>query len=262
MREDDDHEAWFAADPGDRMAPHGRVRQVAYVGRPPPPEPPPAPPVRGRMPRGVVIGGVAVALAGGLAFGLLSRPELDLAEDRPMAPVAASPSRATMPVEVVPPAPVRPPPAATKLEVLPPALADREARPVQRPARPAAAPPPIVAEAPEAPRPAPVVAPVEQPVAAARPAPEPFAAPRPSFDCRFARSPAERMVCGDSNLAALDRSLDRAFRRAVDSGVPYRELRGEQDDWLDIREYAARRSPQAVESIYRQRIAELNEMAR
>jgi hypothetical protein len=47
----------------------------------------------------------------------------------------------------------------------------------------------------------------------------------------------------------------------VGSGIPYRELRAEQDDWLSIREQAARRSPEAVASIYRQRIGELNAIA-
>ena len=69
------------------------------------------------------------------------------------------------------------------------------------------------------------------------------------------------MVCGDSELATLDRRLNRAFDRAVGSGIPYRELRREQDDWLAIREDAARRSPEAVASIYRQRIRELNAIA-
>ncbi|MCR5873756.1 hypothetical protein LRS10_05935 [Phenylobacterium sp. J426] len=85
---------------------------------------------------------------------------------------------------------------------------------------------------------------------------------RPSFDCRYAGTRAERMVCGDAELARLDRQLDRAFDRAVSSGIPYRALRAEQDDWLSIREQAARRSPEAVESIYRQRIAELDDLSR
>jgi uncharacterized protein len=72
---------------------------------------------------------------------------------------------------------------------------------------------------------------------------------------------SEQMVCGDARLARLDRRLNRAFERAVESGVPYRELRDEQDDWLGIREDAAHRSPDAVASVYRQRIAELNDLA-
>lgn len=70
------------------------------------------------------------------------------------------------------------------------------------------------------------------------------------------------MVCDDPELARLDRRLDGAFEQAVASGVPYRSLRAEQDDWLSIREDAARQSPAAVASVYRQRIAELNALSR
>ncbi|MCR5878242.1 lysozyme inhibitor LprI family protein [Phenylobacterium sp. J367] len=94
----------------------------------------------------------------------------------------------------------------------------------------------------------------------AEPPPIPARA-RPSFDCRNAGTRAERMICGDDELARLDRRLDRAFDRAVSSGIPYRELRAEQDDWLQIREDAARRSSGAVASVYSQRIRELNDLA-
>jgi uncharacterized protein len=69
------------------------------------------------------------------------------------------------------------------------------------------------------------------------------------------------MVCADPELAAADRRLNRAYERAIQAGVPRRYLRAEQDDWLSIREQAARRSPRAVANIYDQRIAELNDMA-
>jgi uncharacterized protein len=85
---------------------------------------------------------------------------------------------------------------------------------------------------------------------------------RASFDCTTARSGAERMVCSDAELAAADREMARAYRRAMLSGLmPPQELRAEQRDWMDIREDAARRSPRAVASIYGQRIDELNQMA-
>uniref|UniRef100_UPI0035AE25B3 lysozyme inhibitor LprI family protein n=1 Tax=Phenylobacterium sp. TaxID=1871053 RepID=UPI0035AE25B3 len=66
---------------------------------------------------------------------------------------------------------------------------------------------------------------------------------------------------GDPELAAADRRLARAYNRAVASGVPARALRAEQDDWLSIRDDAARRSPDAVASVYEQRIRELNDLA-
>ncbi|WP_093294643.1 hypothetical protein [Pseudoxanthomonas sp. CF385] len=60
------------------------------------------------------------------------------------------------------------------------------------------APAPPVAAPTDAP-----AAPVETPVATMKtPAPVP-----PSFDCAKAASEAEKLVCGDAELAALDRQL-------------------------------------------------------
>ena len=84
---------------------------------------------------------------------------------------------------------------------------------------------------------------------------------RPSFNCRFARSRSERMVCSDDRLAAADRRLARAFDRAIAAGVPRRELREDQDDWMSIREDAARYGRGAVSNVYEQRIQELEDMA-
>ena len=68
-------------------------------------------------------------------------------------------------------------------------------------------------------------------------------------------------MCSDPALAAADRQMARAFQRALRAGVPYDQLRAEQNDWLDIRDDAARRSPRALSAVYDQRIEELNEMA-
>ena len=93
-------------------------------------------------------------------------------------------------------------------------------------------------------------------------APRPRAVPvsRPSFDCRYARSRSERMVCEEPRLAAVDRRLAAAYRNAVDAGVPQRALRAQQDRWLAARERAAV-SPEAVHMVYEQRIAELEDMS-
>jgi uncharacterized protein len=91
------------------------------------------------------------------------------------------------------------------------------------------------------------------------PAPPPAA--QASFDCSAARPGAEQLVCSDPSLAAADRRLARAYRRAIEAGLPMDELRTEQGDWLAIREDAARHSPRAVQNIYEQRIQELNDMA-
>jgi len=84
---------------------------------------------------------------------------------------------------------------------------------------------------------------------------------RPSFDCRYARSYAQQMICDDPDLAAQDRRMTRAYAGALAAGVPQDELRAEQGDWLDLREDAARRSPQAMRSLYQQRIEELEALA-
>lgn len=226
-----------------------------FSGPAPAPRPPEAPPWR----RPKVAAIVASACAVGLAFGLWAKPQFgdDGRSRQPMKPVSAQPLDGAMQIVVNP---VKPAPATTtpsRLEVLPPdmvasAKASAEAiRTIAAPAVAAAAPEPAPRETvaldlppprlAEAPRPAPVV--------------------RPSFDCRLARTRAEEMVCQDPSLAAADRRLARAFRRATEAGVPYAPLRGEQDDWISIREAAARRSPEAVASIYDQRIEELEAMA-
>jgi len=84
--------------------------------------------------------------------------------------------------------------------------------------------------------------------------------PRADADCSYARTRAERMVCGDPELAAMDRDLARAYERAVVNGAPRRVLRREQRDWLGARERAARQSGDAVYDIYVQRIGELENM--
>jgi uncharacterized protein YecT (DUF1311 family) len=215
------------------------------AGQSPPRDPPPTKP-KWRLPpgRNLILGGVAGALATGLAFGLASRPQfVEPADRRPMQPVTP------VPVEVLPPTPMAMPKPGGRLEVLPPDMARRagESATIAR----AEVVEPGHADAAEAVGEV-VVARAAEPV---RPT------SRPSFDCADARSRSEAMVCADPELAAADRRLGRAYARAIDAGVPARALRAEQDDWLAIREDAARRSPAAVASIYEQRTQELNELA-
>jgi len=206
----------------------------------------------------LVAGGVAIALGLGVAIGLVSRPELDIRGDAPpMQPAspeaarqAASPSLSVEVGEaVVPPAPPPappPPPAVFAPQGAPIAIGPRLA-----PRAPEAAAPPPARPAPE-----PAWAP-EAPVA-----PEPRFAGDPSFDCRYARSASEQMVCDSPRLAAADRAMDAAYDRAIRAGAPPRWLRREQDDWLEIREDAARHSSAAVADVYDQRISELRAIAR
>ena len=82
----------------------------------------------------------------------------------------------------------------------------------------------------------------------------------PSFDCRYARSRAEQLVCADPDLAAADRRLARAYAEAVRGGYPRDELRQDQDRWLRAREQAARYDADAVAEVYEERTAELEDL--
>lgn len=211
-------------------------------------------PVRRRAKGPMIAAGVAIAATLGLGFGLMTREDLSLEPPPPDAPRQATPAPTTVPIEVAAPAPTRVLPAPDKLEVLPDDMAKSAA------ARAAASAPPrrreVIAEVAAAPVGVPASARAPEPMAAAPPQ------IRPGFSCRAARTRSEEMVCGDAELAQLDRRLNRAFSRAVASGVPYRVLRQDQDDWMTIREDAARRGgPDGVASVYRQRIAELQQMA-
>jgi hypothetical protein len=224
-----------------------------------PPEAPEADPRRARpFPRAATIGGgVAAALALGLALGFVARPHLALPPTAaPMRAVTAAPQDGgqTMNIEMsaAPPTPVARPDG--KLEVLAPDMARQAAD-----AAPAPVPaPPRWAEAEAA---APIRTPqvVAGPIAPPAMAPPQFAPADPA--CGGARSRAAQMVCGDPELAAADREMNQAFRRALRSGAAPDQLRQDQRDWLAIREDAARRSPRAVADIYQQRIDELNQIA-
>lgn len=91
------------------------------------------------------------------------------------------------------------------------------------PAPPAAAP----AEAPPAATPAPVEAPSTATTA-------PALAP-PSFDCAKASSEAEKLVCGDAELAALDRQLAQRYAQAEkkDPAVERGWAKGRDDCWKE-----------------------------
>jgi uncharacterized protein YecT (DUF1311 family) len=205
--------------------------------------------------------GAAVAIAGGLLLGFWARP--DFGKDPSEAAERAAPP---VPIEVGKPPPPEPIASAGKLEVLSP---DQAAA-----ARAANAPPPSMASAyvlapppplPDARTPSYALAPspaVRQPPPLAAPPVATQTAGRAGFDCSGARAGAEAMVCGDPELAAADRELSRAYRRALQSGAaPPGAVRAEQRDWLAIREDAARHSRRALASVYQQRIDELNAMA-
>ncbi|WP_436059672.1 MULTISPECIES: lysozyme inhibitor LprI family protein [unclassified Phenylobacterium] len=234
---------------------------MSFDGEPPltlEPREPPRPPRR-RLGGKAVLAGLALAGVLGIGLGLAARPQLitDLAARTPMAPAAAPAAQPERQLDIamaeLPPAP--PPPPAPPLETLPPDM-------VEPP--PGLAPEPPPAPIAQVPRPAP--APPRAPQAPWAPeppvAPDPtWGAERPSFDCRNAASLAEEMVCTDAVLAAADRHMARAYRRAERSGAPVEALREDQDDWLAYREEAALRSPRDVAAAYDRRIGELEAIA-
>jgi uncharacterized protein YecT (DUF1311 family) len=210
------------------------------------------PPLTGRN----IAFGTAGAVALGILGGLLLRPDLD-SKGFDKAEAAAP----AVPIEVNRPQPLPTPKAAGKLEVLSPDQV-AAARANAAPPAPSYAPAPQ-AYLPSAPPPLPRVeaAPITAPPAVRQP--PPLAAPQVAANCAGARSQAEAMVCGDPDLAAADRELNRAYRRALQSGAaPPGALRADQRDWLAIREDAAQHSRRALSQVYRQRIEELNNIAR
>ena len=201
-----------------------------------------APDASPRLGRKAVIGGVVVACVVGLGLGYAARPKLAIGGPPPSAvPPAAKSAERQMAIEMAQPPPEAPAPKSSPLEVMSPEL--------------------VRAAAANVPPPSPQVADIDAPVPDVNES-EPAGREQASFDCRRAASYAEEMVCSDPALAAADRHLARAYQRALRLGVPYDLLQAEQNNWMAVREEAARRSPRAVAALYDQRIEQLNAMTR
>ncbi|HEY4264774.1 MAG TPA: protein kinase [Micropepsaceae bacterium] len=130
-----------------------------------------------------------------------------------------------------------------------------------------AAPKPDVAANPPASRPAPspalpphAEAPKERQAAQAIPAPPPAPAFRPSFDCAKAGNDAERLVCTDSQLAALDVTMADLYQLGLKSVTDTNEFRGEQVGWLTQRDVCA--DKQCLVVSYNDRIKDLQRWVR
>src|SRR5579859_4106091 len=219
--------------------------------------------------------GPALLLSGGVLFAALAVgaavrwPELSAIWTRHDAPPPAAgatqlaiqlrqeaPAQAPRPVAADPSFPSA---QATPVNALP--IAPRAE--LGDPAPPRPLPSPVAAQSPRA-----FVA--DPPPVVARPAP---AAPPPiiqpalgrpviphvpgALDCANVVSPAQDAVCHDPGLMAAERRMARAYAEALAAGAPEGRLRRDQVDWLNMREDAALESRQAVESIYRQRIRDL-----
>jgi len=144
---------------------------------------------------------------------------------------------------------------------------------IQPPAAPAegsdyaeAAPAPDPAPAPE-PQPAPAPPPQPKPTPpAAKPAPpapertRSAAAARPSFNCRYARSRSEKMVCSSDRLAALDRAMSSQFYSAM-AGAGHgtrAELRRTRDRFLAYRDRCE--SEACIAGAYQGRMREIDDI--
>lgn len=92
----------------------------------------------------------------------------------------------------------------------------------------------------------------------AAPAP-PIRNARPSFDCRYARSSVEKMVCADDRLAALDRRMASSFYAALAAtrGRDRAELQRSRNAFVIARDRC--RSAECVADSYAERIAELRD---
>jgi hypothetical protein len=124
--------------------------------------------------------------------------------------------------------------------IAPLATLARISQPAQAPAVPAtneAAPAPEQPAAPTAPANPmpPVVAPSQPPAVESPPRPAPA---RPSFDCARARTRGEIAICGNADLAALDRNMAAQFARSMAVASPEQQvlLRRTRDRFLGYRD--------------------------
>jgi len=185
---------------------------------------------------------LAVAGAWYVQNGSAPSPQVAATEPAAPAPVATpapdAPTTATPPEAVASVAPA-PPPVMTGPPV-PPAPAPA---PPQVATAPAPAPSPATAKAPTPPQPA------------VAPAPPPPPAIRASFDCTTPGNAAERIVCSDSQLAALDVKTAAMYQQGLRSVTDTNAFRGEQQAWLSQRD-ACTNKP-CLASSYDERIKEL-----
>ena len=81
---------------------------------------------------------------------------------------------------------------------------------------------------------------------------------QPSFDCTNATAPVEKLICGDAGLAALDRTLNDAYTKAMAQWPEAEKTaqRAAQRSWIAARNGCAKASEPkpCVETSYRQRI--------
>jgi serine/threonine protein kinase/uncharacterized protein YecT (DUF1311 family) len=217
-----------------------------------------APPKRGNTTAYLGVAAV-IALTIGIAWYVQNGTGSQIATTEPPAPasatVAAPPAPAPESNAVASLAPA-PPPVMTGPPVPPspePAPAPQASAPPPPPA-PAPQAPPATAKAP-APPPATAKAPSPPPQIATAPAPPPPPTIRASFDCVTPGNAAERIVCSDGQLAALDVKMAQMYQQGLRSVSDPNAFRGEQQVWLSQRDGCTDRP--CLAASYDERIKEL-----
>jgi hypothetical protein len=210
------------------------------------------------------------------------RPPIQLAKAAPAQPLLRRAAQTTVGAPLAPPkpkpavAPARPSLLA-RLPGLSALFATPE--PAARKAAPPAASPRLAAPAPDrsiaasrstklaeqtARNPAPRrISPPQStaPATAASDTPRPaYRAPRPSYDCGYARSRGEQMVCENGRLASLDRSVRRLYAAAIGSadGETRYELQRTRQRYLTYLDSC--RTESCMARIYQGRMAEIREI--
>jgi uncharacterized protein len=109
------------------------------------------------------------------------------------------------------------------------------------------------------PRPARVAAPASTPPKAAAAAPA--ATVRPSFNCRFARTRSEVLICSEPGLANLDRQMAAQFSTAARQATPGQRdvLERSRMRFLYRRERCG--TPACIAAAYRARMTEIDDIA-
>jgi HAMP domain-containing protein/uncharacterized protein YecT (DUF1311 family) len=148
--------------------------------------------------------------------------------------------------------------AAIPAEASPPALPPPAQQAATNETNSPAAPAPVAAA------PQPAAPPIEQrpavPNRQVTEAPLPPQAPpspafKPSFDCATAKTDAERLVCGDSQLSTLDVEMATLFQKGLGAVADANAFNGEQLDWLTRRDVCSNK--QCLLVSYNERIKEL-----
>jgi uncharacterized protein len=86
-------------------------------------------------------------------------------------------------------------------------------------------------------------------------------AARPAFNCRYAHTQTERLVCNSPALAASDRAMSSTYYGAIAAADPDTKvrIRASRDAFLRRREQCGG-DEACVDRAYRQRIAEIRRM--